>query len=354
MKNILLVSFALLFITYGCAKEGNQAVGASERYPVRIIFDTDMGSDCDDVGALALLHTYADQGKAEILGCVYSSGKVPYGAAIVQAINIYRCRQDLPVGAYQREDVGDPVDKMTAEKLAKDTAAFKNTIIHNRDAEDQTQLTRRILAAQPDSSVTYLTVGHTKGLYDLLQSKPDEISPLSGQQLVALKVSCWVALGALGAKNPEGHFVKDWNFYFNNTAPYTRYVVEYFPNPIYLIDAGHQVMTGRSLKDTPPGNIVRTSYRDWLWNVSGKTLHEQRPSWDLAAVYFAVEGMGEFLEHPENGRLEFNQENMYRWVSTAEKIEQFYVQQKEGVNEAFADFLNEMIIDDGRPVMEER
>jgi hypothetical protein len=93
--------------------------------PEKIIFDTDMGSDCDDVGALALLHYYADQGKAEILGCIYSSGKVPFGAGIVEAINIWYGRPDIPVGAYYGNEVGDPVDKMLAEKLAKDTVAFK-------------------------------------------------------------------------------------------------------------------------------------------------------------------------------------------------------------------------------------
>ena len=35
---------------------------ANEEIP-RIIFDTDMGSDCDDVGALALLNVYADRGE---------------------------------------------------------------------------------------------------------------------------------------------------------------------------------------------------------------------------------------------------------------------------------------------------
>lgn len=340
---MIFVSLISLTIAWSCSPEGNRNVKAgNQAEPVKIIFDTDMGSDCDDVGALALLHSYADQGKAEILGCVYSSGKVPYGAAIVQAINIYRGRPNLPVGAYQQEDVGDPVDKMTAEKLAKDTPAYGHTIVHNRDAEDQTQLTRRILAAQPDSSVTYLTVGHTKGLHDLLQSEPDEISPLTGQELVAQKVSRWVALGALRAKNPERHFVKDWNF-FNGTAPYTRYTVENIQLPVYFIDAGHQVMTGRSLLDTPPGNIVRTAYRDWLWNVSGKTLLDQRPSWDLAAVYFAVEGADEFLQPPESGLLEFNQENMYRWQTTSLESNQFYVQQKPDVEQEFADYLNSLI-----------
>ena len=345
-KEILAIAIILL-TNWGCKTEANKDTVTGDQEPVKIIFDTDMGSDCDDAGALALLHTYADQGKAEILGCVYSSGKVPYGAAIVQAINIYRGRPAIPVGAYQNDDLGDPVDKMSAEKLAKDTAAYKNTIVHNRDAEDQTKMTRRILAAQPDSSVTYLTVGHTKGLYDLLQSEADDISTLSGRDLIARKVSSWVALGALRAKNPEGHYVKDWNFYFNGTAPYTRYVMENLPVPIYLVDAGHQVMTGRSLKTTPAGNIVRTAYRDWLWNVFGKTLDEQRPSWDLAAVYFAVEGTGQFLLHPENGRLEFNQDNLYRWQTLATETNHYYVMQKSGVDAAFADYLNENMINTG-------
>ncbi len=114
--------------------------------PVRILFDTDMGSDCDDAGALAILHVYADRGLAEILGCIYSSGQVPYGAGVVQAINIYYGRPKIPIGAAHDDKVGDPVDKMTAEKLAKDTAAFGNTIIHRRDAEEMTALNRRRLA----------------------------------------------------------------------------------------------------------------------------------------------------------------------------------------------------------------
>ena len=36
--------------------------------PVKVIFDTDMLTDFDDVGALACLHALADAGEAEILG----------------------------------------------------------------------------------------------------------------------------------------------------------------------------------------------------------------------------------------------------------------------------------------------
>ena len=34
--------------------------------PVPILFDTDMDTDCDDVGAMAILHTLADRGEEEI------------------------------------------------------------------------------------------------------------------------------------------------------------------------------------------------------------------------------------------------------------------------------------------------
>ncbi len=264
---------------------------------------------------------------------------------MAQAINIYHGRPSIPVGANHGDEVGDPVDKMSAEKLAKDTAAFHNTIIHNHDAEEQTILNRKVLARQENNNVTYLTVGHTKGLYDLLVSAPDDISPLNGMELVNQKVKRWVALGALGAHNKEGHPVKDWNFFFNGTAPYTKYLVDSFPKLIYFIDGGKEVMTGKTLKNAPPGNIVRTAYRDWLWWYGKKTLDDQRPSWDLVAVYFAVEGTGDFLKNLGQGWLAFDPVKGCQWHAGRQGTNvQYYIKQKENVNTPFARYLNKRII----------
>lgn len=339
--NYLKTFLSVLFLL-GTFSAGSQPHDSNKKAE-KIIFDTDMGSDCDDVGALALLHHYADLGKAEILGCIYSSGKVPFGAGVIEAINIWYGRSGIPIGAYQGNEVGDPVDKMLAEKLAKDTAAFKNKIVHNSDATEQTRLNRQLLIGQQDSSVTYITVGHTKGLYELLVSEPDDISSLTGAQLVKKKIKRWVALGALNANNTERHFTKDWNFFFNETAPYTKYLVENFPRPVFYVDGGAEVFTGKSLKNTSPGNIVRTAYRDWLWNVQKKTLDDQRPSWDLVTVYFAVEGLGEFLENSGTGWLEFDVGKGCRWNSDESYLLQTFVHQKEGTNERFAEYLNERI-----------
>ncbi len=311
--------------------------------PVNVIFDTDMGSDCDDVGALALLHSFANDGKANIAGCIYSSGRIPYGAGIIDAINKLYGRPEIPVGADHDMNFGDPNDKMTAEKLAKDTVAFGNTIVHNHDAEEQTRLNRKLLINSEDASITYVTVGHTKGLYQLMQSPPDEISELNGYDLVKKKVKRWVALGAINANNETGDYVKDWNFFFNETASYTDYLIDSFPNQAVFIGCGTHVLSGKSLKFTKPGNIVRTAYRDWLWNASGRTLDDQRPSWDLIAVYFAVEGTGEFLEESGDGRLLFDPEKGSYWDTENPLSRHSYMDLKPDVNDEFSRYLNERL-----------
>lgn len=310
---------------------------------VKVILDTDMGSDCDDAGALALLNEYRSRGKAEILGVIYSSGAVPYGTGVIDAINRYYGHHDIPVGANYDPSVGDPVDKMQTEKLSKDTAAFGNRYIENTDAVEQTALNRRLLAGAPDTSVVYVTIGHTRGLYDLLVSEPDSISDLPGRELVIRKIDRWIALGALNALNEEGYYSRDWNFFFNGTVEYTKYLVDHFPRPVFFVDGGRHVMTGKSLIHSPGGNIVRTAYRDWLWNVEQKTLLDQRPSWDLVAVYYAVENPEKYFQTLNNGYLDFDIRKGCRWIEKDTLTQHHYVLQKPGFEKDIADYLNQMI-----------
>ena len=72
----------------------------------RIIFDTDMATDCDDAGALAVLHVLANQGECEILATV-SSSLNPTACAAVDVINRYYHRPDLPMGTVKGQGVGE-------------------------------------------------------------------------------------------------------------------------------------------------------------------------------------------------------------------------------------------------------
>ena len=101
-------------------------------------------------------------------------------------------------------------------------------------------------------------------------------------------------------------------------------------------------MTGKSLTATPAGNIVRQAYTDWLgW--AGKTLEDQRPSWDLLAIYFIVHGLGDYLEEAEQGSLAFDPEKGCVWVKGSSDRQHHLIKQKAGTDSLFAAELNEKI-----------
>src|SRR5688572_31846471 len=66
----------------------------------RIILDTDFGNDCDDTGALAILHQMAYSGEAEILAVMYPMPD-EFGASAIDAVNTYYGKPNIPVGAYK-------------------------------------------------------------------------------------------------------------------------------------------------------------------------------------------------------------------------------------------------------------
>src|SRR3954469_11509673 len=72
--------------------------------PVDLLFDTDMMTDCDDAGAMAVLHALADRGECRILATVVSSA-APKAALAVEIINSYYGRPELPLGMIKGEGV---------------------------------------------------------------------------------------------------------------------------------------------------------------------------------------------------------------------------------------------------------
>ncbi|GJM64304.1 hypothetical protein PEDI_48560 [Persicobacter diffluens] len=74
LKYFLLILCGIVLLCSSCQTKG----GLSASDPVQIILDTDMGSDCDDVGALAILNEFMNLSEANCLGVIYSSGRVPY------------------------------------------------------------------------------------------------------------------------------------------------------------------------------------------------------------------------------------------------------------------------------------
>ena len=74
-------------------------IGAAAGAPVPLIIDTDMSTDCDDVGALCIAHAMMNKGEAELIAVVHNTG-LNTGVGAVSVINQYYGRPDIPVGAY--------------------------------------------------------------------------------------------------------------------------------------------------------------------------------------------------------------------------------------------------------------
>lgn len=240
--------------------------------PVSVILDTDVSSDVDDVGAVAVLHSLANEGKAHILAMGVSSGD-PWSANCLQVLNTYLGRPGIPVGTVGNKGVKDQSKYTSVIKNDYQQLGFNSGSV----VQDAVQLYREVLSSQPDGSVVLVTIGYLTNLKNLLKSRPDEISPLTGTQLVKNKVK---RLVTMGGEYPEG---REWNFYKDPAA--TLFVVKHWPTEIVFcgFESGVHVVTGSVLQQTPASNPLRKSYE--LYN--GVT---DRASWDQLTVLFAVTG----------------------------------------------------------------
>lgn len=268
------------------------AACAPEQRPVSLIFDTDMGPDYDDVGAMALLHALADSGEVEILATV-SSNRLETTVPCIDVVNTYFGRPDIPLGAPKGEavcqDTWHAGERWTAELPGR----FPHRTKSASEAEDAVKVYRRVLAASPDTSVTVVTVGFFTNLRDLLQSAPDEYSPLSGRDLAAAKVRKLVSMA--------GHFPDGLEFNVMMDAPSAAYVMEHWPTEIILsgFEIGEKIITGRRTAAMDvTGNPVKEAYAMSL----AQDDPAGRNSWDQSAVLVAVRGAEPFFEL-ERGRL---------------------------------------------------
>ena len=131
------------------------------REPAKVIFDTDMLTDYDDIGAIAVLHALADAGECEILATV-SSTRGNSSVAVCEAVNAWYGRPDIPVGCVRGIGVGgspETGDGNGHGKFREIAAKYARFVKHpdSSQAPDALEVYRQVLSAQPDGSVTVCT-----------------------------------------------------------------------------------------------------------------------------------------------------------------------------------------------------
>ena len=187
-KKLLFIILPLIaLLSYSCQNKKNTQVTASDKSGV--IFDTDLGSDIDDVFALQMILNYAHQGKYDLLGIAISKDF----PRVIDYVDGY-CRlngfDEVPLGyAYNGSDLG------FNRECGKYVCATLDTIIDGKkllpvkrtiadSIPEGYKMMRKALANRADSSVVIITVGFATNLSRLLNSQPDEFSELNGIELI--------------------------------------------------------------------------------------------------------------------------------------------------------------------------
>ena len=295
-----------------------------------MIFDSDMGPDYDDVGALTLLHAFADSGYVKILATVAST-KYEGVAAVFNVLNTYFNRPGLLIG----------VPKGKALEL-KDNQHWTDTILlkypHKVKSNDEvlsaTEVYRKTLASQPDRSVTVITVGFLTNLSDLLRSPPDKYSKLTGKELVEKKVDQLVCMA--------GSFPSGNEFNVRMDVASSKNVFENWPTAILFsgVEIGFTIKTGlplinnKSIQNSPVKDVYRISIPMSKQDSAG------RMSWDQTAVLVAVKGYEPWW-NIQKGKIKIAEDGSNTWENRS-SLHSYLIESKSPI--IVRDLINDLMM----------
>jgi len=259
---------------------------SQDKQPKKIIYETDMCADVDDVGGLAILHALANNEEAEILAVCFNEVH-PDGAPAIDAINTWYGRGDIPIGIYKGN-----LDSPHGSSYLQYVAKFPHDL-EAEDAPSALDVYRQVLAAQPDSSVTIVSVGFLNNINDLLIAEPD---------LVARKVKELVQMA--------GVYNDGFNLVQHNLVSVSENVIQNWPTPIVISQEGGSIYTGDNYQSAPQENPAREAYYRYFGSS-----YRGRPSWDEMAVLYGVRGLSNYFYEITSGtgRLQ----NGYVWQMQA-------------------------------------
>ena len=284
---------------------------------VNVIFDSDMGPDYDDVGAITLLHTFADEGKANILATIAST-KYENVAAVFSVFNTYFNRPNIPIAVPK----GEALDLRDSQHWTDSIVnKYPHAVNSNKDVPDAVALYRRVLSIQPDKSVTIITIGFLTNLKNLLQSKADMFSPLTGEELVKQKVKQLVSMG--------GAFPSGSEFNINRDFPSSKYVYENWPTPVLFsgFEIGEKIKVGlplihnNAIQNSPVKDVFRISIPQAAEDSTG------RKSWDETAVLVGVLGYDKWYDVKRGKILISDKDGSNTWLND-KTSNQYYLVEK--------------------------
>ncbi len=156
-----------------------------------------------------MAYHYAKERRCKLLGVVVDrTGDV--NAACADVMNTYYGFGDIPLGV-AHEGIENPkvwIDyrAMPTYADADGNAYFTRSFSDYSKVPDGWEVYRKVLAEQPDHSVSICSLGFLPCLSQLLDSEGDSYSPLNGVELVRKKVKCIYIMGGVFGESLEPDF----------------------------------------------------------------------------------------------------------------------------------------------------
>jgi inosine-uridine nucleoside N-ribohydrolase len=253
---------------------------------VRLIYDTDICGDCDDVLALGMIHALEARGACQLLAVTVSVDN-DMAAEFVDSVNHFYGHGQIPIGVVGRGGVcAESRFLSLARERDGGELRYPHTATSPGERPSATDLLRKALASQPDDSVVIAQVGFSTNLARLLDSSPDDNSPLSGEELVRRKVRLLSLMaGAFVPIEGEPRY-REYNVVQDVKSSQT--LAQRWPTPM--------VWSGFEIGIALPYPAVSVE-RDYGY-VAHHPLAEayirymppphERPTWDLTSVLYAV------------------------------------------------------------------
>ena len=257
----------------------------------------------------------------------------------MNVFNTYFNRPEIPIGVVQ----GNAVELADKQHWTDSVIMrYPHHINTNAEAEDALTLYRKILASQPDHSVTIITVGFLTNLANLLQSGSDRYSALTGTDLVRKKV--------IGLVSMAGRFPSGREFNLDQDAPSSKKVMENWPGPILFsgFEIGQKIKTGLPLIHN--STIHRSPVKDVFAICIPFSAEDSagRMSWDETAVWVAIKGWRNYYDL-QLGDCLVNADGSNEWINHGE-VKAHLIEKKSP--QEMADIINQAIMH--QPVMRDK
>lgn len=275
----------------------------------KIIFDTDFGSDADDLGALSILNNLENRGDCEVLA-VMSYFAENNAIAAIDAVNLFY-DNEFPLAISSRDYYAAKANNYNAV-VAENFESRKT----NSSVPLCRELYRQILSDAEPNSITIIVVGPLGNIRDLYLSPADDISPLTGAELLESKVK---SIAIMGGGYPS--MKNEWNFNGNKPGT-TKFVLEHLSNNLDFVDyeVGRAIKIGNEFNALKGKSPLKTAFEHFSANApwmseyyEGKIL--DNASFDQITVYLGVYGAeSQYYETIKGERCTAQQSGENHWI----------------------------------------